>query len=348
VTRRLDDLPRLPLREHGSPERVERIWRRLGPELGTTPLWTRPQTWWAPAALVAVFGAGVFVGARFVRPDTTPTLSAERPAPIEAAPGQQAPRPVPAGAPNIRPHVIPPHRGHSSGVASSTIAAPAKLVPPVASVAPVATVPTWERLAESGDFEAARAELDAHGGFESVLGTARASELMTLVDIARSSGSRDRAIAALRRVVEFFRDAPEAPLAAWTLGNLLDQSGDETGAASAYALYRRLSPGGDFAEDALAREIDSALTQGNLELSARLIAQYENEFPNGRSLEEFRAELARRSERAAANAERPAGTQGEGAAQSEPGADAPRVENAAPKSQRSEDTPSTALKPTAK
>ena len=107
------------------------------------------------------------------------------------------------------------------------------------------------------------------------------------------------AIAALRRIVEVYSNAPEAPLAAWTLGNLLDQAGDELGAASAYALYRRLSPGGDFAEDALAREVESALAQGNLEQSARLIAQYENEFPSGRSLEEFLSELARRVARPA-------------------------------------------------
>ncbi len=344
MTRRLDDLPRFPLREHGSPERVERIWRRLAPELGGSPLWARPQTWWAPAALVAVFGAGVFVGARFIRPDAAPMLSAERPAPIEAMPGAQAPHPVPAGAPNIRPHVIPPHRGHSSGIPSSSIVAQPKIVPPVASVAPVAVVPTWERMAEAGDFEAARTELDAHGGFESVLGTARASELMTLVDIARASGRRDRAIAALRRVVETFRDEPEAPLAAWTLGNLLDQSGDETGAASAYALYRRLSPGGDFAEDALAREIDTALTQNKLELSARLVAQYENEFPNGRSLEEFRAELARRSERAAASAEHPSGE----APAVESGSEAPHVESGVARPQHGEDAATGALKPTQK
>jgi hypothetical protein len=178
-----------------------------------------------------------------------------------------------------------------------------------------------------------------------VLGTARASELMTLVDIARASGSRRLAIAALRRVVEFYRDAPEAPLAAWTLGNLLDQSGDEAGAASAYALYRRLSPGGDFAEDALAREIDSALSLGNLELSARLIAQYENEFPNGRSLEEFRAELARRADRANAS-EHPGATQGTDANAGEP--DAVHADAGANKLLRNDDAAFVAPKSTQK
>jgi hypothetical protein len=345
VTRRLDDLPRFPLREHGSPERVERVWRRLAPEIArTTSWWARPQTWWAPATLVAVFGAGIFVGARWVHPNNTPVLSAELPAPVEAPPGQQAPRPVPAGAPHAPPRVVPPHR-HAAGAVSPALTAPAsKFVPPAASAEPAATEPAWERLAEAGDFEAARAELESHGGFESVLGTARASELMTLVDIARASGSRRLAIAALRRVVEFYRDAPEAPLAAWTLGNLLDQSGDETGAASAYALYRRLSPGGDFAEDALAREIDSALSLGNLELSARLIAQYENEFPNGRSLEEFRAELARRADRAAS--EHPGATPGADANAAE--ADAVRADAGATRPLRNDDAPSVGLKATQK
>jgi hypothetical protein len=340
MTRRLDDLPRFPLREHGSPERVERIWRRLSPELTSAPVWARPQTFWAPAALVAVFGAGEFVGARFVRPDSTPLASAERPAPVEQTTGQQAPRPAPAGPTNPRAHVAPPHRAHSPGMVSPQAAPVAKLAPPVASAVPATTTPEWERLAEAGDFEKARTALNAEGSFESIIGTASASQLMTLVDIARASGSRERAIAALRRVVENFRGAPEAPLAAWTLGNLLDQSGDEAGAASAYALYRRLSPGGDFAEDALAREIDSALTLGNLELSARLIAQYENEFPTGRSLEEFRAELARRAERAPA---------ADGAQASEPSAgEAVHGEGAAPKPLRADDAPAGSLKPSQK
>jgi hypothetical protein len=345
MTRPLRDLPRFPLREHGSPERVERIWRRLAPELTEAPVWSRPQTWWAPAALVSVFALGVFVGARWVRPDVTPTLSAERTVSAEPALGPQAAPPVPAGSTHVVPRAVPPHRARASIALPVTEPAPtSKLVAPIASIAPIATVPTWEHLAEGGDFEAARAALDAQGGFESALGTASAPQLMTLVDIGRASGSRERAVAALRRVVEFFRDAPEAPLAAWTLGNMLDQAGDEAGASEAYALYRRLSPGGDFAEDALAREVDSALTQGNLELSARLIAQYENEFPNGRRLEEFRSELARRSERPATAPASDEATPDESA----PGAEASRPESSTQKPARPDDAASPGAKLPAK
>ena len=72
---------------------------------------------------------------------------------------------------------------------------------------------------------------------------------------------------------------------------MLEQAGDEAGAKEAFALYRRLSPGGDFAEDAVVREVDAALTKGDLELAAKLIDQYAKDFPHGRRLDEFRSEL---------------------------------------------------------
>jgi hypothetical protein len=184
---------------------------------------------------------------------------------------------------------------------------PVIVAPPVALAAP----PSWERLAEAGDFEAARAALDSEDGFDGAVAIASPSRLMTLVDIARASGSKERAMLALRRVLAVFPGAPEAPDAAWTLGNLLAQAGDQASAAEAFSLYRRLSPAGDFAQDALAHEVDAAFARGDLELSARLVAQYENEFPNGPRLDEFRAELERRTAKLAkpaaqAEAEAPA------------------------------------------
>jgi hypothetical protein len=336
VKSKLRDLPRFPLRDHATPERIERGWRRLAPELGARPFLASPQTWWAPAALVAVFGAGVFVGSRWVHPEAAPVASAERPPSLEPAGEPQAPNPTPTSVASTRPRSVPSHRRSAAAVAVVGVPSAPKLVPPTPATVLPAVPPEWERLAESGDFAAARASLEAAGGFDSVVRTASAAELMTLVDIARASGSRERAVAALRRVVGVFREAPEAPLAAWTLGNLLDQAGDETAASEAYALYRRLSPGGDFAEDALAREVDAALSQGNLELSARLIAQYENEFPNGRSLEEFRSELARRSERALGTTIAEGASLGE--AEASPAPDNARIENAPAKS-RADDAP---------
>jgi hypothetical protein len=300
MTRRLPDLSAFPLRDHGGGERVDRIWRRLSPELGTRRPRERSGSFWGPGLLVAAFGAGVFVGARWLRPEAQPTLSAERPTVSEPVAGPAAAPPEPAEVTSeAEPKAPPAHKARAVAAVSRIpeLSPLATVLPAVEAPAPASGPPEWLRLAETGDVEAARAALDAAGGFDAVIGNASASELMSLVDLARAIGSRESAIAALRRVVDAFRLAPEAPLAAWTLGNVLDQAGDQAGAAEAFALYRRLSPGGDFAEDALAHEVARAFALGDLELSARLVAQYENEFPNGPRLEALRAEQAKRAAR---------------------------------------------------
>jgi hypothetical protein len=296
MTRHFADRLKFPLRDHGTPLRVDGIWRRLERDLGRPERQVAARLL-APAALVLVFGFGVFVGARFVRPDVAPALGPERPVALEpparrTLPGarrEEAPKPEPSARQTQRSRAL---AAPEEPAEDETPIAP--LVPIVETPVVAAAPPAWERLAEAGDFEAARAALDVQGGFEAAMATGSASQLMTLVDIARASGSKESAVLALRRVVDAFPGAPEAPDAAWTLGNMLAQAGDQAGAADAFALYRRLSPGGDFAQDALAHEVDAAFARGDLELSARLVAQYENEFPNGPRLDEFRAEQERR------------------------------------------------------
>ncbi len=151
--------------------------------------------------------------------------------------------------------------------------------------------PQWLLLAERGDFAAAFSELDHRAGFDVVLEQGSAEELMTLADVARFAGRQGRAIQALRQVTQRYRSDPNAPLAAMMLGNLLSRAGDRGGAARAYALNRTLSPGGDFAEDALVREFDLALSARNFERATQLFSQYEQEFPKGSRLEAMRAEV---------------------------------------------------------
>jgi TolA-binding protein len=98
-------------------------------------------------------------------------------------------------------------------------------------------------------------------------------------------------VQALRRVTEQFPGDPNAPIATMMLGKLLMQAGDRQGAAEAFSLYGRLSPQGDFAEDALANHFEAALEQGDIERARRLARQYETDFPDGRSLEDIRAQL---------------------------------------------------------
>jgi len=294
--RRVPTIPTSALRDHGGAERIDRIWRRVQPDLlpGNRAMPRPSPAVWIPAALAGVFAAGIFVGARWVRPEHAHTFTPERPVAAEPAarPATAAERaPTPAEQPRTQ-------QTRKNRLLDAPAPAELILAPPEVH-APILPSPAgraeWEQLADADKFVEARDALEAHGGFSAVVQKASAPQLMTLTDIARATGSREFAIYALRRVVEAFPEAAVAPEAALTLGNLLEQAGDGAGAAEAYALYRRLSPSGDFAEDALARQVDSALAQGNLEELVRLVAQYENDFPNGPRLEEFRAELAKRS-----------------------------------------------------
>jgi len=294
--RRVPSIPTSALRDHGGSERIDRIWKRLQPDLlgGPRGLPRPSPSIWIPAALAATFALGIFVG-QWSRPEQTPTFTPERAlAPEPAARPAAAER---ATAPSAEPRTPQTRKNRALGPAEPAELAelaPPDVLPPVMQSAP-AGPPEWEKLADDDRYDEARTALETHGGFSAVLGNASATQLMTLADIARRTGSRDQAILAWRRIVEAFPAAAEAPIAAWTLGRQLEDLGDHKGAAEAYELYRRLSPSGDFAEDALARQVDSAIEKGNLEELTRLVTQYENAFPNGSRLEEFRAELAKRS-----------------------------------------------------
>jgi len=315
--RRLPEVPVAALRGHGDSERVERVWRRLEQDIPAASARPRSALWWAPAAVVIVFGAGVFVGARWFReaqPARATTVAAEPAAQLdEQAPSKaEVPGAAQPGAPAAKPEK---HHGHERRAAPASVApleqAPAEAPAPAASAAP----PAWQRLANAGDFAAAHQALEDQGGFDSAMGTASAEQLMSLFDIARFAGHRDRALQALRRVVSRFPDDPNAPLAAWTLGNMLDKAGDRAGAAEAFRAYRRLSPQGDFAEDALAREVEVAIEQGNLDQAKKLADQYAKDFPKGRRLGEIHDQLARAASSADAGAamvEGDAGAPGKG------------------------------------
>ncbi len=302
-----DELSRLSkasLRDYSGDARLERVWRRLDRGLPPPKPQVRARLLWVPAFGIALFAAGVWVG-RHGAPsvDVPPQLLAETPAasePSRAATGTVAPGV--AEEPSIaapQPSAGRPRAAARSG-SSSALAGPVDHVsgssygePQVAHVQAPSEPPEWQRRADAGDFSGALAALTRSGGWEAALASASPEQLMTLVDVARASGERELAVRALRRLLDVFPGAPEAPVAAWTLGNLLDQGGDNEGSADAYALYRRLSPAGDFAEDAAARQVDAALSQKDLESAASLLDQYAKDFPNGRRLGELREELAK-------------------------------------------------------
>jgi tetratricopeptide (TPR) repeat protein len=152
---------------------------------------------------------------------------------------------------------------------------------PIAAAPALAAPAEWQRLADEGEYARALSALDVVGGFDAALRDASAEQLMSLVDVARATGQRERAIVALRRIVSEHGADPNAPVAAWMLGSELAKARDLAAAEQAFAMYRALSPNGDFAEDALARQIDMAAGQGNLEHAKKLAGQYLKEFPDG-------------------------------------------------------------------
>lgn len=304
--RRLPEIPKAALRDYDSSEQSVAVWRRLKSDLRAHRPREQRSPWLlvsVPALAAVLFGSGVFVGARFVRPQALPNVQAEpRPQAAPAAgavPTKNTAEPE-AALPETK--VLQTHARRAARLSASAEPHSFSSLDPSPHAPPTqAATPEWQRLVEAGDFSGARRALDRQGGFDMAMSHASPSELMSLVDIARASGERGQAISALRQVLAH-AEAPEAPLAAWTLGNLLDQAGDQPGAAQAFALYRRLSPTGDFAEDAAARQVDVALREGNLELVTQLVEDYARDFPHGRRLSEFR-----RAERALSGRDQDAG-----------------------------------------
>jgi transmembrane sensor len=117
-----------------------------------------------------------------------------------------------------------------------------------------------------------------------------AESLLAAADAARLQGRAQEGAALLRRIVKDHRSDPRAPLAAFTLGRvLLMELGQPGQAAAAFAEARALAPGGPFAEDALAREVEAWAKAGDA-AKARVRAQdYLRSYPSGRRVPTVRA-----------------------------------------------------------
>jgi TolA-binding protein len=299
--RSFSEIPRDLLRDQGVDARVDRVWDRLEKALDGAK--TRPRRLEAHRGALAfaavTFALGVFVGTRFS--DGAPVPIAALAAEPSRVVGAAASTPHAQAAPALsgRTEQAAPKARRVATVQRSF--APSRPEPePSPAPEPVvpAAVAEWPRLAEEGQYEQALRSLEASGGFESALAGASADQLMSLVDIARATGQRERGVLALRRIVTEHASDPNAPVAAWMLANELAKSRDLAGAEQAFATYRALSPSGDFAEDALARQVDMAAEQGSLERAKRLAGQYLKEFPDGPRSADIQAQYERWSREA--------------------------------------------------
>lgn len=280
------------LREQADEDRIDRIWERLDRDLAAE---SRPprrlSRVHSVAFAAATFAAGIGVGARWFakEPAPLPMFAAEPEAPGPGAVAAERPTTAAAASPEGRRENQPSRRMPSPR--RPDLALPVAPVSEPIGPPPAAPLADWRRLADEGQYAQALSALEASGGFDAALRDASADQLMSLVDVARATGQRNRAITALRRVVSEHGSDPNAPVAAWMLGNELAKTHDLASAEQAFAMYRALSPNGDFAEDALARQIDMAVEQAHVEHARKLAGQYIKEFPNGPRTAEIQAQL---------------------------------------------------------
>jgi transmembrane sensor len=110
-----------------------------------------------------------------------------------------------------------------------------------------------------------------------------AESMLLAADRARLAGHPEQGVALLRLLLKEHREDPRAPLAAFTLGRvLLMELGQPADAAAAFAEVRRLSPGGPFAEDALAREVEAWRQAAQPERAHARALEYLSLYPAGR------------------------------------------------------------------
>jgi transmembrane sensor len=114
--------------------------------------------------------------------------------------------------------------------------------------------------------------------------------LLAAVDEARSRGERGRAVELLRQILQDYPGDPRAPLAAFTLGRvLLNELGRPREAATAFNRVRKMAPASQFAEDALAREVEAWDRASERERARALAAEYLERYPAGRHARRVKA-----------------------------------------------------------
>lgn len=110
-----------------------------------------------------------------------------------------------------------------------------------------------------------------------------AQTLLAEVDAARSRGEPDHAVELLRQILRDYPRDPRSPLAAFTLGRvLLNELGRPRDAAAAFHQVRVNAPSSQFAEDALAREVEAWSRASEPERARSLAKTYLEKYPSGR------------------------------------------------------------------
>jgi TolA-binding protein len=142
-------------------------------------------------------------------------------------------------------------------------------------------VPTWQELAQSGDYVGAVAGA-REIGIARILVNAPAADLLSLAQAARFAGDTGLARRALRGVRERFAGSAAAAVATYDLGRLaFDTSGRYLEAAHWFSRYLRDHPGGGLAREASGRLVEALDRSGDRRGAKEAARDYLTRYPNG-------------------------------------------------------------------
>jgi TolA-binding protein len=139
----------------------------------------------------------------------------------------------------------------------------------------------WLALAKRGEYQKAL-ELVQRSGFDNVMQSAGANELLRLSDVARMGGQASRASEILHLARKRFPRTEAASVAAYTLGvTAFDRSGAYAEAAKWFEIYLRERPSGPLSAEALGRLMEAQDRLGRRERAQASARKYLKLHPHG-------------------------------------------------------------------
>jgi TolA-binding protein len=175
----------------------------------------------------------------------------------------------------------------ASALAPLDAAAPVRTTKPRASLKapePVragvrAAAKTWRDLAAEGKFHEALAA--ALADYDAICAHGSAADVVALGDAARYAGDQARAQKAYAAVRERFAGSAASANAAFELGRMAFQGGDDASAVSWFELYVRENGHGPLAREALGRLIEAHARRHDDASARRIAEQYLRAYPGG-------------------------------------------------------------------
>jgi hypothetical protein len=198
-------------------------------------------------------------------PPASASLAASAPGPDPAVPGPDPAAPgLPAGPGSHDPGGAAGAGNEPTGAGSSPRGAVGRS--------------TWRELAVAGRF-AGSLEAADRAGFDGLLASLGAEDLLLLGDTARLAGSGERARRVYTTTRQRFAGSAGAARAAFELGRM--EASGPSGGVPWFRLYLAESPGGPLAREAMGRMLEAFLRQHDTASATPLARSYLQLYPGG-------------------------------------------------------------------